>query len=198
MITDFRQVDKAILEKLKGLQVIDEYGKLIDVDVIYINPEVEFKVSKYPAFIVYRQGIFPDNYRWTNDKFYDNPVYDETGALIHVDEREAPDPYNVYYGIRLYYEYQKDGVKLNQHIMSKLRRGAFLDIEGSQYDVFFVSYRNPEATYRTYGELQKKEQREFYEQYLYKVEIELDNATRDTVPITQGLISNINTQNKED
>lgn len=194
MIEDFRKVDNAILQKLKGLQVLNEYGELTDVDVIYINPEVEFKVSKYPAFIVYRQGIYPDNYRWTNDKFYDNPQYDETGNLVKVDEREAPDPYNIYYGIRLYYEFQKDGVKLNQHIMSKLRRGSYLDIDGSQYDVFFVSYRNPEATYRTYGQLQQKNQREFYEQYLYKVEIELDNATRETVPISLGLVSNINTQ----
>lgn len=194
MIEDFRKVDNAILQKLKGLQVLNEYGELTDVDVIYINPEVEFKVSKYPAFIVYRQGIYPDNYRWTNDKFYDNPQYDETGNLVKVDEREAPDPYNIYYGIRLYYEFQKDGVKLNQHIMSKLRRGSYLDIDGTQYDVFFVSYRNPEATYRTYGQLQQKNQREFYEQYLYKVEIELDNATRETVPISLGLVSNINTQ----
>lgn len=194
MIEDFRKVDNAILQKLKGLKVPNEYGELTDVDVIYINPEVEFKVSKYPAFIVYRQGIYPDNYRWTNDKFYDNPQYDETGNLVKVDEREAPDPYNIYYGIRLYYEFQKDGVKLNQHIMSKLRRGAYLDIDGLQYDVFFVSYRNPEATYRTYGQLQQKNQREFYEQYLYKVEIELDNATRETIPISLGLVSNINTQ----
>ena len=194
MITDFRQVDEAILKKLKGLQVMDEYGKLTDVDVIYINPEVEFKVSKYPAFIIYRQGVYPDNYRWTNDKFYDNPQFDESGELVRVDEREAPDPYNIYYGIRLYYEYQKDGVKLNQHIMSKLRRGAFLEIDGLQYDVFFVSYRNPEATYRTYGELERKERREFYEQYLYKVEIELDNASRETVPVSKELVSNINIQ----
>lgn len=187
MLKNFSQLDEALIKKLSGLKVEDEMGQLRDVPVLYINPEKEFQISEYPTIVIYRQGIYPDPVRWTNDKFYDNPVYDENGDLIRIDERDAPDPLNVYYGIRLFYKYQMDGVMLNQHLMSKLRRGAYLEVEGYQYDVIFVSYRNPEATYRTFGDLDENKPREFYEQYLFKVEVELDNAERETVPVSKQI-----------
>lgn len=191
MITDFSQVDEALLKHLAGLMIEDENGAPKEVPIVYIDPEIEFQISEYPTIVIFRQGIYPNDYRWTNDKFYDNPVYDEKGDLITLDERDAPDPFNMYYGIRLYYQYQMDGVKLNQHIMSKLRRGSFLSINEDEYDIIFVSYKNPEATYRTYGDQPENKQREFYEQYLYKVEMELDNAPRETVPVSQELLARI-------
>jgi hypothetical protein len=161
----------------------------MEVPVMYIDPEVEFVPDVKPSIAIYRAGIYPDDYRWTNDKFYDNPKYDDsTGDLVSVDEREAPDPYQVYYGIRLYYSYQMDGVILTKHLMKQLRRSSYLDIGGDQYDVMFVSYKNPSSTYKDFGELKENEPREFSEQYLYKVQMELDTAPRETVNVSQELV----------
>lgn len=183
MITDFSQCDEALINKLKGLIIEGE-----EVPVLYINPEKEFVISKHPSIVIYRSGVYPDNYRWTNDRFYDNYVYTGDGTPTTVDEREAPIPYNLYYGIRIYYKYQEDGAKLSTYINSVLKRGAYVEIGGDHYDIVFVSYRNPNATYKEFGEQKENEDREFVEQYLYRLEIELDIAQRTTKKLSKELI----------
>lgn len=189
MITEFSQCDEALISKLRGLVIDGE-----EVTVLYINPEKEFVTSKYPAIAVYRSGVYPDNRRWTNDKFYDNEVRNEDG-IISLDERDAPIPYNLYYGIRIYYKYQEDGAKLSTYINSVLKRGAYIEIVGDKYDILFVSYKNPNATYKDFGEQRENEDREFVEQYLYRLEIELDIAQRTTKKLSEELI--INTETKQ-
>ena len=186
MITDLSQCDEALINKLKGLIIEGE-----EVPVLYISPEKEFVISKYPSIVIYRSGVYPDNYRWTNDKFYDNLTFSEDGTPLSVDEREAPIPYNLYYGIRIYYKYQEDGARLSTYINSVLKRGAFVEIGGDKYDIVFVSYKNPNATYKDFGEQKEKEDREFVEQYLYRLEIELDIAQRTTKKLSKELIMNI-------
>lgn len=186
MVTDFSQCDEALINKLKGLIIEGE-----EVPVLYINPEKEFVISKYPSIVIYRSGVYPDNYRWTNDKFYDNLTFSEDGTPLSVDEREAPIPYNLYYGIRIYYKYQEDGARLSTYINSVLKRGAFVEIGGDKYDIVFVSYKNPNATYKDFGEQREKDDREFVEQYLYRLEIELDIAQRTTKKLSKELIMNI-------
>jgi hypothetical protein len=195
MIDRLSQCDEALLNKLKGLMLPNELGVITEVPVLYIDPEKELQLETKPAIVIYRAGVYPDNNRWTNDLFYDNLQYAENGDLVQVDERDAPDPYNVYYGIRLFYEYQEDGVELNNHIMKILRRGAYLNIGEYKYDMFFVSYRNPDVTYRDFGEIKENEQRTFVEQYLYRVETELDNATRITKRTSLELVVNTETKN---
>ena len=189
MITDFSQCDEALINKLKGLIIEGE-----EVPVLYISPEKEFVISKYPSIVIYRSGVYPDNYRWTNDKFYDNLTFSEDGTPLSVDEREAPIPYNLYYGIRIYYKYQEDGARLSTYINSVLKRGAFVEIGGDKYDILFVSYRNPNATYKDFGEQREKDDREFVEQYLYRLEIELDISQRITKRLSEGLIINVDTK----
>ena len=189
MITDFSQCDEALINKLKGLIIEEE-----EVPVLYISPEKEFVISKYPSIVIYRSGVYPDNYRWTNDKFYDNLTFSEDGTPLSVDEREAPIPYNLYYGIRIYYKYQEDGARLSTYINSVLKRGAFVEIGGDKYDIVFVSYKNPNATYKDFGEQREKDDREFVEQYLYRLEIELDISQRTTKKLSKELIINVNTK----
>jgi len=189
MVTDFSQCDEALINKLKGLIIEGE-----EVPVLYISPEKEFVISKYPSIVIYRSGVYPDNYRWTNDKFYDNLTFSEDGTPLSVDEREAPIPYNLYYGIRIYYKYQEDGARLSTYINSVLKRGAFVEIGGDIYDIVFVSYKNPNATYKDFGEQREKDDREFVEQYLYRLEIELDISQRTTKKLSKELIINVNTK----
>jgi len=204
MITDFRQVDEAMKSKLEGCKLIRN-GIEFTVPVVYIDPEKEFRkvipgedlsnceldennqvifnqgdyyAYTQPTIAFYRAGIFPDNERWDNNTLYDNPEYDNTNSLIGMTGRRAPDPYLIYYGIIFYYDFQQEGVLINRHIINSLRRGAFLTIEGDSYDVFFLSYRNPNTTYKDFGDMQEKEVRLFSEQYLFKVEGELDLGVR--------------------
>lgn len=189
MISDFSQCDEALVKKLRGLVIDNE-----EVPVLFVSPEKEFVTSKLPSIVVYRSGVYPDNFRWTNDKFYDNITFNEDGIPISVDEREAPIPYNLYYGIRIYYEYQEDGAKLSTYINSVLKRGAFIEVGGDQYDIVFVSYKNPNATYKEFGEQKENKDREFVEQYLYRLEIELDIAQRTTKKLSKELIINTDTK----
>lgn len=188
MIDKLSQCDEAMKSRLKGLMLPDAFGTLNEVPVLYIVPEKELVVEQKPAIAFYRAGVYPDNNRWTNDLFYDNLQFNEVGDLVQLDERNAPDPYNVYYGIRLFYEFQEDGVELNNHIMKVLRRGSYLTIGANNYDVFFVSYKNPDVTYRDFGEIKESEDRTFVEQYLFRLETELDNSERITKKTSLELI----------
>ena len=182
-------ITEALINKLKGLVIEGE-----EVPVLYINPEKEFVTSKHPSIAVYRSGVYPDNFRWTNDRFYDNITFNEDGIPTSIDEREAPIPYNLYYGIRVYYKYQEDGARLSTYINSVLKRGASIEVGGDQYDIVFVSYKNPNATYKEFGEQRENEDREFVEQYLYRLEIELDIAQRTTKKLSEELIINTDTK----
>jgi|SRR3712207_3521581 len=171
MINDLRQVDKAFKDKLEGLKIEDK-----EVPVLYINPEGELKVEEYPAIVIFRSGAYPDNNRWYNDTIKYDWEYYSNGAPKSVKEKPNPLPYNIYYSVRLYYQYQSDGVVMNTHMMRVLDRVAYLPIEGDKYDVQFVSYKNPNATYREFGTVKENKEREFIDQYLYKVEINLETG----------------------
>jgi hypothetical protein len=191
------QCDLAFINKLKGLKIANEYDELIEVPVLYITPEKEAKIETLPAIAIYRAGVFQNDVRWTNDKFYDNYQFNVDGDPIKVDERDAPDPFDIYYGIRVLYEYHEDGIILNNHIMKSFRRGSYLTIGTHNYDILYVSYRNPDNTYRDFGEIKQNEKRKFVEQYVFKVEIELDNAVRTTLNTSlETIITTHTTQNQ--
>jgi hypothetical protein len=161
-----------MLEKLKGLIVTGDEGD-IEVPVIYINPDAEFKAESYPAFVICRSGAYPDVYRYSEDKYYEY-TYDSSGNPTSALERNNPEPYNIYYSIRLYYTYQRHGMELNTHIMKTLRRTAYLDIDNDTYDILFVSYKNPNATYREFGKFKEDQPDESIDQYLFRIEMNLE------------------------
>lgn len=171
MIDELRQVDLAFRERLKGLKIDDE-----EVSVFYITPEGEFAIEKYPAIVVFRSGAYPANDRWYNDVIRYDWQYFDNGNPKSVMEKPNPTPYNVYYSIRLYYKFQEDGAKLNTHVANVFRRGTYIVIGQDKYDVELVSYKNPNATYREFGEVKQNEVRTFVDQYLLKVEINLETG----------------------
>lgn len=181
------QYDIALMDKLRGLIIDGE-----EVPVLYISPEKEERDSKLPCITIHRAGVYPDQYRWQNEVVYDNQTYDEEGNLVTVDIRERPHPYSLYYGVRINYEFQEDGMYMTQHIHNKLRRGSSVVIDGYSFDIEFVSYKNPSATYKDFGELKAKEKREFTEQYLYKIQGALDFSVRETKHVvTETIGTNI-------
>lgn len=168
MITSIEQCDKAIIESLRGLVIDDK-----PVPVHYISPQKEFKPVSLPAIAVYRSGSFPNFGRWVYRFRQDN--FREENGVLTFDEYEPPTPFDIYYGIRIYYDKGIHGAKLNTFIVNKFRRGSYLVIEDDYCDLFFVNYFNPNSTYKDFGEFTEKAVREFTEQYLYKLEISLIN-----------------------
>lgn len=187
MITELRQCESALLSYLSGF-IIDEE----EVNATIIAPEGEVEIEHYPAIVIYRTGAYPDYSRHTNEPFYSDAQYNDEGILLSVNKREAPTPYNLYYGIRVYYEFQQDGIRIIDFILKKFKRGAQIPIEGIKYNTSIVSYKNPNATYRQFGEQKKNEKRRFVEQYLIKLEIEFDFGTKEEIKVNrEGLTINI-------
>jgi hypothetical protein len=185
MITKIETVDTAFYNKLVGMATTDDEGNAQSIPVVYIDPEPEFKAEAYPSIVFYRMGIYPNTEKYINDVFYDNYTFDSSGNPLTVQKRNAPEPFIVYYGVRLYYQYQRDGLIMTDGLLARFRRGSYLDIDGDKYDASMVSYRNPNSSYRQFGEIKKDEPREFIDQYLYRVDIELDNAVRETLKLNQ-------------
>lgn len=185
MITQLSQVDRAVQNALAGL-IIDG----VEVPSLYINPEdvSEFKADNYPSIVFYRSGAYPDVYREITDKIY-APIFDQDGFVTSVNEKSNPTPLNVYYGIRLYYKFNEDGAYMNTFILQKFPRVSAINIDGELYDIVFVSYKNPNATYREFGVIKKNEPREFTDQYLYRVEINLEGLETPVVKklVTEGV-----------
>lgn len=179
-ILSLTDVDSSVKSSLSGL-MID--GK--EVPVYYADPEKEFVKEEYPFFALTRAGAYPDEQRWDNDPLTYNYVYDTNGNVKQFTERPNPIPYNVFYMVRLYYDYNLDGVVMNTHIMKLWSRGSYVTIGDDQYDVIFVSYKNPNSTYREFGKFKENDPKQYIDQYLYKLEINLETGTEVTVLTTQ-------------
>lgn len=183
---EFKDFDRAFIQKLKGLKLEDEEGELREVPVSFINPQDVYpspNKKSLPCIVVFRNGAYPDFYGWRydNSTYYTDITYDEKGNPLKGKAVKATEPYNIYYGIRVYYKLQGDGASLNFYVNKKLHRGAYLTIGKESYDIDFLSYKNPEGTYRTFGQKDLKEPEVWVDQYLFKVEADLvmDDTTEE-------------------
>lgn len=173
MITSLRQIDAVFKENLQGLTVINAQGQEVEVPVHYINPEGEFQCEHYPAIVIFRSGAYPDQMRYSNNTYTISEERHSNGNLKHRKVIKNPEPYQIYYSVRLYYNYQSDGEVMNTFLMKKFKIGSYLEIEGDKYDTYLISYKNPNSTYREFGIIDEKKGREFIDQYLYRVDINL-------------------------
>lgn len=183
-ITSFDQVGLALIEKLSGL-TIDER----EVPVEYFDPDLDLGEAEYPLIVIYKTAEMPDNQRWGIDPIRDNPKY-VNGKLESTDVRDHPEPWNLFYAVRLYTDYQQDLDTLKFFFRKKFPRIAYLEIEGVKYDVFHVDFSIPSSEYRDFGTVEEGK-REFSEQYLIKVEVNLDLSDRVTVPTAKEFHFNI-------
>lgn len=178
------EVDEAFYNKLIGCNID---GK--EVPVVFISPTSEIQHEEIPSIVIYRNGVYPDmySYRWDFSPIYTNIDINNLVAT----RKDSPMPYLVYYVIRVYYEYQEDGAKLNYFVTNKLRRGSYLTINGFDYDIEFVSYSNPGAGYKNFGEFDPQDKKLFYDQYLFKVSVDLDlSEQEEQVKLTSNIIFN--------
>ncbi|MBO8161152.1 MAG: hypothetical protein H0Z24_05900 [Thermosipho sp. (in: Bacteria)] len=159
--------DLAIQQKLKGLIVKNK-----EVPVYYMNPEHEFKIKEVPCIVFYRVGLVRDLSRWSNDKVIYDVITDTDNNPIEAKYKAHPEPYNIFYVVRYYYRYHRDGIILFNHIMTTFPRASYLDILDMQYDIYFDSFSNPSSGYKDFGIQDKK--REFVEQITYRLEALLD------------------------
>ena len=149
-----------------------------------------------PCIVVFRNGVYPDVYGWRYDSstYIIDVEYNEQGLPIRGKEVKSTEPYNIYYGIRIYYEYLEDGADMNFFVTKRTRRGSYVVIDGEGFDLEFLSYKNPEGTYRTFGEVQEKEIKTYQDQYLFKLKADLVlDDTETPVPLNRQTKFNLNT-----
>lgn len=197
MITSLKDCDKAFMARVKGCYVENEHGLSEEVPVMYISPDEELKLERLPAFVVMRVGAYPDNSRWTNNIYYSDPSYSSNGEIVDVVKYDAPEPFALYYSIRLYYEYPQDGAEMSLHILRRFRRGAYLEIDNQPYDLIYVDYRNPQTSYKEFGEFKDKELKQFVEQYQYRLNIDLAPTTKGRVKISRETEINVFSKDEE-
>lgn len=200
MIKSLQVCDEAIVNNFKGLKLLDGSGKEREVPVVFISPQKEFKLqeinSMLPCIVVFRNGVYPDVYGWRYDSstYIIDVEYNEQGLPIRGKEVKSTEPYNIYYGIRIYYEYLEDGADMNFFVTKRTRRGSYVMIDGEGFDLEFLSYKNPEGTYRTFGEVQEKEIKTYQDQYLFKLKADLVlDDTETPVPLNRQTKFNLNT-----
>lgn len=200
MIKSLQVCDEAIVNNFKGLKLLDGSGKEREVPVVFISPQKEFKLqeinSMLPCIVVFRNGVYPDVYGWRYDSstYIIDVEYNEQGLPIRGKEVKSTEPYNIYYGIRIYYEYLEDGADMNFFVTKRTRRGSYVVIDGEGFDLEFLSYKNPEGTYRTFGEVQEKEIKTYQDQYLFKLKADLVlDDTETPVPLNRQTKFNLNT-----
>lgn len=184
-VTSLMEVDEALINKLSGFKLGD-----YEVPVLFVNPTPEFQFEVFPSIVIFRNGVYPDIYswRWGYGYMYELDLENKAGT-----KREFPLPYLVYYSLRVYYQYQEDGAILNTYLNTKLHRGSYITINDENYDIFFVSYSNPNAGYKNYGEFEKDGRQLLFDQYLFKVSIDLDTlASESEVTLPDKIVFNSN------
>jgi len=192
ILTDLSLLDTAIMERLSKCIIDNKF-----VPVTYINPEEEFMIEEFPSIVFYRTEITRGYGRLiSNYKLRDNFVYSSEGNLIQMDLRDAPLAIDVIYIIRLYYQYQEDGMLLNNFILKTFPPPpipCYITVDGEDYDFFFESHSIPKSLDDKFGKFEgaafnkKKMEREFCEQYIYWCAVDLDLFDRKSVKTVQEI-----------
>lgn len=152
-----------------------------EVVVTYRNPDVEFRVKKLPAIVLYRHQMVYDVSRENNDslQYVENWRDEANDEPLDIIDRDFPEPYNIFYSIEFYYKKEYDASFILQYILSKLPRRGMLEIKGEKYNIDLEEAPNlPDFGYKTFGKGEGKEENR--EQLLYKIEGELDLETTPT------------------
>lgn len=181
-IKSFEEVDTAMFDRFTGC-VID--GKIIEPT--YYTPDIDLEELAPPSIVIYRTMPFRDLSRWSNEReFRDNLKYDEKGNLVQMDKREMPEPWSIMYTVKTIYEYQMDGVMLNDQILRLFRRDDFITIKGVNYTVDQLSAGVWGSQYKDFGRVEEGKRR-LQETYSYRVDIWLEIADRNTVKTVQEI-----------
>jgi hypothetical protein len=185
-IQSFEEVDTAMFDRLSSC-IID--GK--SVETTYYSPDVDLEELDTPSIVLYRTSPFRDLARWKNETIRDNYKYDVEGNLVSLDKRKFPEPWNVLYTVKTLYEYQTDGVALNDYILRAFSRGDFITINDINYDVDLTSSGLWGGQYKDFGRTQDGIARRFQETFAFTVRVWYDIYTRETFPVMNEFKANI-------
>ena len=189
-ITSFEEIDRAIYEKLTGL-VID--GEVVPVNIY--QPDLDLEDANLPMIVVFRSYESQDTRRMISY----NEIRDSAVILTDDDGNEYPDsfairdepePWNIYYTIRLYAAYHQDMNAMKWHFRKAFPKVAYVEIKGVKYDVFHVTFDLNWSGLREFGKMEEGK-REMVEQYLIRLEASLDLSDRRTVKTAKELHINV-------
>ncbi|MMZ51274.1 hypothetical protein D1872_130090 [compost metagenome] len=189
-IIDFEEVDVAVAAKFSGLIIDDR-----EVPVTIYNPDVDFEDFVFPLIVLYRSNETFDAIRRSVDPVIDNivktidPLTGEE-VIQSMDKRNNPEPYNIYYTVRMYTDYHTDMNKIRMFYRKQMTTVTYITIKGVKYDVTEVSFSLTGSGYKDFGRTEEGV-RKFAEQYLIKVETSLDLWDRTNTPAAQEFIPRI-------
>lgn len=180
-INSFEEVDTAMFDIISGFTVGGQ-----PVEVTYYTPDVDLVKVDPPALVIYRTMPYRDLSRWSNEEdFYDNPVLNEEGNPVEVDSRKHPEPWSIMYTVKTVYEYQSDGVTLNDNILRLFPRGSYITINNVDYPVEQTTAGLWGSQYKDFGRVEDGK-RKFQETYTFKVDVYLEaGGQRNSVKTVQ-------------
>lgn len=186
-IKSLEEVDTAMYYAFKGIMIEDGTGIPKEVELTYYTPDVDLVKVDPPAMVIFRTTPFLDLARLDNNATYiDNPTLNEEGDVISRDVREAPEPWSILYSVKTLYNYQQDGVVMNDVLLRKFRRGGFITIKGVNYTVDQISSGLWGTQYKDFGKIEDGD-REFQETYVFRVDIYLEVDTARTIKTVQEI-----------
>lgn len=178
-ITDFREVDSALVEAVKGLTIA---GTAVPVSIAF--PDVDADGRDGPMFVISRLNEYFDASRWENDDLFS---FDE--GTQHFTKRKPPEPWNCIYAIQLLAPTQGVRNQMQMHLMrGVLSRGYYLPVKGQHYhvDVNDVWSGQMVTLIRGVEEPQESAEREITATYALTAKILIDlDPVGVTAPLTQ-------------
>ena len=125
-ITDFREVDNALANSIRGLVV---NGVEVPVSMSFPDPDSD---GREPTmFVLTRLNEYLDTRRWEND---DILTVDETTSTF--TRRKPPEPWNCIYSVQLLAPNHTTRNQMQMHLMRGIMsRGSFVSIKGQNYHV---------------------------------------------------------------
>lgn len=178
-ITDFREVDSAVVTAIGGLSI---EGTPVPISMSF--PDVDADGREGPMYVVTRLNEYFDSSRWENDDIL--TVDTDRGFYTR---RKPPEPWNCIYSVQLLAPSQTVRNQMQMHLMRGiLSRGYYLPIKGEHYhlDANDVWSGQMVTLIRDVEKPQESAERELTATYAFtaKILIDVDTEGRETRIVT--------------
>lgn len=186
-IKSFEELDEAMFNRFDGFTIDGN-----PVELTYYTPDVDLAELSPPSIVLYRTTPYLDKSRWKKDTIRDNYIYNDEGKPIQFDVRNYPESWSILYTVKTIYDYQMDGVLLNNFIIQQFLRGEsdFITVKGVNYDVEMTSAGLWGSQYKDFGRIEDGKRR-FQETYSFRVDFLYDVFPRKTIKAVQEVVPHI-------
>lgn len=185
----FEEVDTALVNLIQKVVKLKTPNGVVPCPVVIRKPEDDFKIEQYPCISIYLLNAQIDKERLddvylTVDKDIDNHVIiSEKGAI----------PYNLFYQIDFYTQYQTDINNITSQWLAFARRDfnlELVDMEGTERNTFVLQ---TEDLFRS--DLLNGNSRIFHAVVTYRIYAELKDNNKVIRPMVTDVVNKVNVSN---